>query len=133
MAAPVYSAPPRDARIAEINITPLVDVMLVLLVIFMIAAPAVTRTLPMRLPASGDPDAVPPPRLTLEVDVSGAYALDGRVLTRDALLAALRDTARRTPRAIVEIEASKDADYQAFATALATARASGLENVTLAN
>lgn len=133
MAATAYSAPPRDARIAEINITPLVDVMLVLLVIFMIAAPAVTNTLSMRLPASGRPDAVPPPQLMLEVDVNGGYALDGRALTRDALLATLRDTARRTPQAIVRIQAAQDADYQAFASALAAARASGLENVTLAN
>ena len=130
MAASAYSAAPRDAQIAQINITPLVDVMLVLLVIFMISAPALTKTLSMRLPVDAPPTTdAPPPRLQLTVDANGAYALDGRALTRDALAGELADLARRSPKAVVEIAASRDADYQAFATALSTARASGVDNI----
>lgn len=132
MTASAYSAPADNrATLAEINITPLVDVMLVLLVIFMISAPAVTGTLSMRLPVDG-PTAVEAPRLTLQVDASGGFVLDGRSVAAAALRPALADVAMRTPRAVLEIAASGDADYQAFATALAAARASGLENVTFA-
>ncbi|MFZ5657036.1 MAG: ExbD/TolR family protein [Pseudomonadota bacterium] len=130
MAVSAYSASDRDARIAEINITPLVDVMLVLLVIFMIAAPAVTGTLSTRLPADSQRVDAVPPRAELSVDASGGFALDGRALTRDALQAELAALARRSPRAVVEIAASREADYQAFATALSTARAGGIENIT---
>lgn len=132
MTASAYSAPADNrATLAEINITPLVDVMLVLLVIFMISAPAVTGTLSMRLPVDG-PTAVEAPRLTLQVDASGGFVLDGRSVAAAALRPALADVAMRTPRAVLEIAASGDADYQAFATVLAAARASGLENVTVA-
>lgn len=134
MTASAYSASASaDDRVtlAEINITPLVDVMLVLLVIFMISAPAVTGTLSMRLPAAS-PTAVEAPRLTLQVDPGGGFVLDGRSIAAAALRPALADVAVRTPRAVLEIAASGDADYQAFATALAAARASGLENITFA-
>lgn len=132
MAASAYSAPSRDERIAQINITPLVDVMLALLVIFMIAAPAVTGTLSMRLPGvAGRPD-VPPPRVQLRIDASGGYALEGRALGAEGLRAELAALARRSPEAVVEIDASRDADYQSFASALSLARASGVENITFA-
>lgn len=132
MAASAHSARASDrGSIAEINITPLVDVMLVLLVIFMIAAPAVTRTLPMRLPGPG-PGTADVPRLKLQVNASGEFALDGRSLSRESLRGALTALATRSPQPIIEIAASQDADYQAFTTALSTVRASGMDNVSLA-
>lgn len=129
-----YSASADDrATLADINITPLVDVMLVLLVIFMISAPAVTGTLSMRLPGHApSPAPLQAPRLQLAIDASGGFLLDGRAVQPAALRPLLADVAVRTPRAVLEISASGDADYQAFATALAAARASGLENVTFA-
>jgi biopolymer transport protein ExbD/biopolymer transport protein TolR len=130
MAASAYSAPSRDSAIAQINITPLVDVMLVLLVIFMISTPALTRTMSVRLPGvDGQRSTVPPPKVELRVDAAGGFALDGRMLSRDGLAAELAALAQRSPQAIVEIATSRDADYQAFATALATARTSGVENI----
>jgi biopolymer transport protein ExbD len=132
MAASAHSTHARDrASIAQINITPLVDVMLVLLVIFMIAAPALTRTLPMRLPAPA-PAPAQVPRLALQVNASGEFALDGRMLSREALRGVLAEVATRVPQPVIEIATSRDADYQAFTTALSTVRASGLETVTLA-
>ena len=132
MAASAYSAPLRDRSIAEINITPLVDVMLVLLVIFMISAPTITRTLTARLPVSTPSATAPPPRLSLQVDPSGGFTLDGRSVSPAQLAEALAAIAQRSPRAIVEVGASSEADYQAFATALSIARASGIADVTLA-
>lgn len=132
MAASAYSTASRDERIAQINITPLVDVMLVLLVIFMIAAPAVTGTLSVRLPGVDGRADAPPPRLQLGIDASGGYALAGRALGAEGLRAELAALARRSPEAVVEIAASRDADYQAVATALSLARASGVENIVFA-
>jgi biopolymer transport protein ExbD len=121
-----------DRAMAEINITPLVDVMLVLLVIFMIAAPLVTRSLDVRIPQGVPPDVtVKPPRVALTVQADGSFLLDGVVLSARTLQPALVEIARAAPHTVVEIGASGDADYQGFTNALAAARNSGITNIAL--
>lgn len=114
----------------EMNITPLVDVMLVLLVIFMIAAPMVTRSIDLKLPQLPPPDTQPP-HLSLRVLGAGQFALEGAALSEQALASALGDAARHAPDTIVDVAVSENADYQAFTTALATARRSGISNIAL--
>jgi biopolymer transport protein ExbD len=118
---------------AEMNITPLVDVMLVLLVIFMIAAPMVTRSIDLRLPQVPPPGAevTKPPHLSLRVLGDGQFTLEGAALGEAALASALGAAARRAPDTVVDVAVSEDADYQAFTTALATARRSGIGNIAL--
>ena len=132
MAASTYAPRLRNDAMAEMNVTPLVDVMLVMLVIFMIAAPAITRTLPMNLPivdSSNPPE--PPPRAELRVDANGGFVLDGRVLDEAGLQAALDDIARRDPATVLNVSAAAEAEYQGFATALAAAQDSGLGNIAM--
>jgi biopolymer transport protein ExbD len=134
MATSVFAGDSRSGQaMAEINITPLVDVMLVLLIIFMVAAPMVTRTLDLRLPQAPIPPVpvTKPPRINLSVQADGSYVLDGAVLGERALQAALSDVARGAPNTIVAIEANENADYQAFTGALAAARNSGITNIAL--
>ena len=118
---------------AEMNITPLVDVMLVLLVIFMIAAPMVTRSIDLKLPQLPPPDTqvTRPPHLSLRVLGDGQFALEGAALSEKALASALGAAARHAPDTIVDVAVSENADYQAFTTALATARRSGISNIAL--
>ncbi|KQZ59316.1 hypothetical protein ASD53_07060 [Lysobacter sp. Root559] len=129
-----FDSPSRnDARaVAEINITPLVDVMLVLLVIFMVAAPVMTGTLNLNLPVATPPTAeAPPPRVQLSVQVDGSYVLDGQAVAAVSLQDALDTLAGRAPRTVLEIAANADADYQGFATAVSAAKDSGLKNIAL--
>ena len=131
------SAFPSDTRhhrrdVAEINITPLVDVLLVLLVIFMVTAPVASGRLDLRLPqASPTQPMEPPPRVELRVQADGVYLLEGRMLIGDELPGALREIARQAPASILQISAADEADYQAFARALAHAQHSGLDNIAM--
>jgi len=116
--------------VAQINITPLVDVLLVLLVIFMVAAPALTGSLDMRLPQQTTENlGKPPPRVELLVGSDGGYRLDGTVLTREQLTPALQELARRSPHAVLQVASDAEADYQGFAWALAEAQRSGLRDI----
>ena len=132
MAASTYAPRLQNAAMADMNVTPLVDVMLVLLVIFMITAPVLTRTLPMELPQA--PRGAPPPspaQLHLRVQANAAFVLDGRSLRADGLRAALAEAARRSPAAVLHVDAAADSEYQGFATALDAARASGIDDIAL--
>ncbi|MFC5570826.1 ExbD/TolR family protein [Lysobacter yangpyeongensis] len=117
---------------AEMNITPLVDVMLVLLIIFMVAAPMVTRSIDLGLPqVPTELVSAKPPHASLTVQADGSVALDGVVLGEPALAAALQELARRAPNTVLDVRVNADADYQAFTTAVAAARHSGLGNIAL--
>jgi len=136
MAASVFRDSPSSSRsghteVAQMNITPLVDVMLVLLVIFMVATPMVANRIDLRLQQTADRTNVlpPPDRVALRVDGNGAFHLDGVALDRAALPLALRDLMQVEPRTVVQITANADADYQEFAWALAEAQRNGVRNI----
>ena len=132
MAASTFSPRSGDGAMAEMNVTPLVDVMLVMLVIFMITAPALTHTLPMRLPQA--PNTTPPPpsaEARLHVDAFGGFDLDGRHLDAASLRPALAQLARVAPETVLHVSAAADSEYQGFATALAAAQDSGLDRISL--
>ncbi|WP_162301429.1 ExbD/TolR family protein [Cognatilysobacter segetis] len=132
MAASTYAPRLQTAAMADMNVTPLVDVMLVMLVIFMITAPVLTGTLPMNLPqANPATPPAPPVQMHLRVDANGGFVLDGRAFDATALRGVLADTARRSPDAVLHVSAAADSEYQGFATALDAARASGLGNIAL--
>ncbi|HEY0505138.1 MAG TPA: biopolymer transporter ExbD [Lysobacter sp.] len=119
---------------AHMNITPLVDVMLVLLIIFMVAAPTLTQRIDMRIPHSVQRPTPtdPPPRIALQVDASGQFRLDGVAMGRAELPQALQELARSQPDAILQIEANADAAYQDFAWMLAQAQRSGVRDIAWA-
>ena len=80
----------QNQQVATINIRPLVDVLLVLLVIFMVATPLLDRPLPLNL-AFGQGTPLPVRELRLQIDLAGDYTLDGRTLSRTDLGLALSD------------------------------------------
>jgi len=95
---------------ATINTTPLVDVMLVLLIIFLITIPVITKTVNVTLPkAVNIPTQTKPENITIAVDKDGRiYWNDKAVPDRDALLAYLKEAAVRKPQPEVHIRADKE-------------------------
>lgn len=128
-----FSATARDSVVAEMNITPLVDVMLVLLVIFMVSAPLLPKTIDASLPQVVPPDQeiIKPLQLQLDIADDGTYRLDGRLLTPSELGARLGDAAISDPRAVLRVHGSSGADYQQVVTVLAEARKQGIANLSV--
>ena len=117
-----------DRQLATINITPLVDVLLVVLVIFMVATPLFSRALPMQLPQRA-PATADGPELRLQIDSAGGYRLDGQPISADGLSTALQDAFARAPDLRLRIASAEDGDYQAFVGALAVAQRAGIRNI----
>jgi biopolymer transport protein ExbD len=127
-----FSATERNSVVAEMNITPLVDVMLVLLVIFMVSAPLLTKTVDASLPqVTSDDPAIKPLQLQLDIGDDGSYRLDGRLLSQSELGARLGEAAISDPRAVLRVHGSSAADYQQVVTALAEARSQGIANLSV--
>jgi biopolymer transport protein ExbD len=126
------SAESRQDAISEMNITPLVDVMLVMLVIFMITAPVFSRAIPLTL--GGTPPirrSEPPPPIELRIDAAGEIFLGGQPMPVSALTSVFSAELERagSQPVILRIDANGDADYQSVAKVLATAQNAGLSNI----
>lgn len=119
--------------IAEMNITPLIDVMLVLLVIFMIAAPILSRPIPLDLPsmARGQEQPKPAKPLTLRIDATGDLFVDGRPMPLSALPSVLEAEHVRAGAQVLplQMDVNGQADYQTVAQVIAAAKNAGLDNI----
>jgi biopolymer transport protein ExbD len=118
--------------IAAINITPLVDVLLVLLIIFMVAAPVVSRSIDLDLPQPTPNAPLQSQTIRLEIDAAGEVRWNDAVQPLSALEALMAVEAQRaTPgkEPLLQIDASGDADYGRVARVLAAARNAGLDRI----
>lgn len=120
----------RSDQMAEINITPLVDVMLVLLVIFMIAAPALTRSIPLDLPQVNKQTAAEPRQMELVITAGEEYILAGEALSLPQLESRLRGEVSAGGQPLkLDVVTERETEYQAVARAIATARNAGADNL----
>ena len=102
--------------IASINTTPLVDVMLVLLIIFLITIPVINKTVKVNLPkAVNIPTQTKPENITIAVDAEGnVYWNDKRVASREDLLANVKSAAVKKPQPEIHIRGDKETRYEAI-------------------
>ncbi len=115
---------------SEINMTPLVDVMLVLLVIFMVTAPLLVSAVKVDLPkAEGTQAADVPKSVALAVDKSGQVFLDDQPLGMDALAAALQQAAQRNPDTEVQLRADTAVPYGRVVEVMGLAQKAGLNRI----
>jgi biopolymer transport protein ExbD len=118
------------APLAEINMIPLIDVMLVLLVIFIITAPLLTHAVKLDLPrASSQPNLTRPDHIGLAIDAAGEMYWNGERIERAALHARLAAASRQTPQPEIHLRADRSTRYQAIAEVMADAANAGMSRI----
>ena len=115
---------------AEINMIPLIDVMLVLLVIFIITAPLLTNAVKIDLPqASSLPNITKPDNIQLAIDGSGALFWNGERIDRNELRARLQSASKLKPQPELHLRADKLTPYERVAEALSDAAKAGVVRI----
>jgi biopolymer transport protein ExbD len=121
-----------DEVMNEINMTPLVDVMLVLLIIFMVTIPVLQHAIPVQLPqVSSTAPAQAGSTLVLSVDASGRYFIDTDPTDLAGLETRLQAATQQNPQPTVQIRGHRDAAYEPVVVLMEAARRSGLTKVAI--
>lgn len=119
-----------EQPMAEINTTPLVDVMLVLLIIFMVTAPLFTHAVKIDLPrAQSELNAEKPETISLAIDASGKLHWNNEVIDEASLQARFVQAATRSPQPELHLRADRDTRYDVIARIMAAAQRSGLKRI----
>lgn len=115
--------------LADINVTPLLDLAFVLLIIFVITTPLLEQSVQLELPRGGRPDDARLERKdikTVEISAAGQYSLDGKSLTLEQVEQTLVAEARRNPKLVVDVRADRRALYEPVALLLDRCQRNGV-------
>ena len=119
-----------DDVMNEINMTPMVDIMLVLLIIFIITVPVLKHAVNVNLPrATNTPQTVKPETLTLSVDADGGYFLNQTRVSDTELAVQLQQAAAQNPPPDLHIRGDKAVRYERVAQAMAAAQQAGVKKI----
>jgi biopolymer transport protein ExbD len=120
-----------DESMVDINTTPLIDVMLVLLIMFIITIPVMTHAVKLDMPrGQTQPPPVPPEVIELEVDFDGTYLWNGTPVTDEAtLLSYLQNAATKDPQPEIHLRPNKRVKYDYVAKVLAASQRLGVRKI----
>ncbi|WP_027800129.1 ExbD/TolR family protein [Paraburkholderia dilworthii] len=118
------------APMAEINMTPLIDVMLVLLVIFIITAPLFTHAIRLDLPkVAAAPARETPQTISLSIDAAGKLYWNGSVITLEQMRARFTQAGKETDQPEIQLHAERNTRYEVIAQVMGAAQQAGLERI----
>ena len=130
MAFGSFSGNRSSAPMAEINVIPLVDIMLVLLVIFIITAPLLTNAVKIDLPdAASSPNVAQADHVQLSIDADGNLYWNGEAVDSGQLAARYAEAAQRQPTPELHLHADRNARYEVIAEVMSSAAKAGLTKI----
>lgn len=120
-----------DSSMMDINTTPLIDVMLVLLIMFIITIPVMTHAVKLDMPRGETlPPPVPPVVINIEVDFDGTILWDGTAVPDEpTLLSYLANAARQDPQPEIHLRPNKRVKYDYVAKVLAASQRLGIRKI----
>ena len=132
MAFGAGGASPDEVK-GDINVTPLVDVCLVLLIIFMVVTPMLQKGVPVNLPVTEDPEATPDTEKQLQISVKadGSVYVGPNVIRKDEVERALKDIHDRTPDREIAVKGDRLVKYGEELDVLKACRDVGFNDVGL--
>ncbi|PFH09096.1 biopolymer transport protein ExbD [Collimonas sp. PA-H2] len=114
----------------EINTTPLVDVMLVLLIIFIMTIPVMNHAVKIDLPrATNQPDQTKPENINLSIDADGKLFWNEEAVDRNELTARIAAAAQKQPQPELHLRAARTVQYEKVAQVMAAAQSGGLGKI----
>jgi biopolymer transport protein ExbD len=114
----------------EINTTPLVDVMLVLLIIFMITVPVMNHNVKIDLPkATSQADETKPENINLSIDAEGKMYWNTEIIDADQLKGRIAEAAQKQPQPELHLRAERTTQYEKVAQVMAAAQSGGLGKI----
>ncbi|MCC8401392.1 biopolymer transporter ExbD [Paraburkholderia sp. MMS20-SJTN17] len=130
MAMSPFAADDDDGLMSEINMTPLVDVMLVLLIVFMVTIPAIRHAVKIDLPhASSQKEDPKPAQVTVSIDADGNVQWDATQVDDAALAAKIAAAAQASPQPELHLDADRKVPYEKVAQVMSAAQAGGLTKI----
>ncbi|GFM81171.1 biopolymer transporter ExbD [Pseudomonas cichorii] len=127
-----FSTQDSDEVLSEINVTPLVDVMLVLLVVFIVTAPLLTNSIPINLPKT---EAVAPAEqkdpLVVSIDGKGKVFINKDEIQADLLETNLQAAKAKDAQVRVQLQADNDVNYGEVARAMASIERAGITKLSV--
>ncbi len=130
MAMSPFASDDDDGLMNEINMTPLVDVMLVLLIVFMVTIPVIRHAVKIDLPhASSQKEDTKPAQVTVAVDADGNVMWDDKKVDDTALRAKIAEAAQANPQPELHLDADRKVPYEKVAEVMSAAQAGGLTKI----
>jgi biopolymer transport protein ExbD len=124
-----------DGAMCDINTTPLIDVMLVLLIMFIITIPVMTHAVKLDMPRPTDapPPPVRPEVIDIEIDFDGTVVWNGTPIALDSLEGYFRQESQKDPQPELHLRADKRARYGTVAVVLASAQRNRMQKIGFVN
>ncbi len=122
-----------DAGMNEMNLIPLIDIMLVLMIIFLVTATVANPSIPLTLPqTTAEIVDLPPAQIQVSINANGDVAWDDQVISLDELEQRLNDAGQAQRQPTVILKADKDARYDMVAQVMSRASGAGLTDIAFA-
>ncbi|BAN22798.1 ExbD/TolR family protein [Caballeronia insecticola] len=130
MAMSPFAGDEDDGMMSEINMTPLVDVMLVLLIIFLVTIPAMHHAVKIDLPhASSQPQDEKPEHVNIAIQADGTTLWDDKPVDEATLNARIAQAAQQNPQPEIHLRADRKVAYEKVADLMSAAQSGGLTKI----